>query len=138
MKRSALDVLFGRRHGPLTAPARATAEAIGPIPVPAPTQSTPYSAGAACVETVRQHFDLYDREGVVLRPQHPGLAQAITETKRKQAENCEWLVRERAYYLWIDAGCPEGRADEFWFAAEDQLRQMLRDATNVGKLLAQS
>ena len=62
----------------------------------------------------------------------------VTETKRKQAENCERLVRERAYYLWIDAGCPEGRADEFWFAAEDQLRQMLRDATNVGKLLAQS
>ena len=49
-------------------------------------------------------------------------------------------ARPRAGLLPVGStgGCPEGRADEFWFAAEDQLRQMLRDATNVGKLLAQS
>jgi len=28
------------------------------------------------------------------------------------------LVHERAYDLWQQAGGPEGRSDEFWFAAE--------------------
>jgi len=27
-------------------------------------------------------------------------------------------VRERAYFLWREAGCPEGRAEEFWRRAE--------------------
>lgn len=31
------------------------------------------------------------------------------------------LIRERAYELWQQAGCPEGRSDEFWFAAEREL-----------------
>jgi len=30
----------------------------------------------------------------------------------------EWWVAVAAYYKWIEAGQPEGRQDEFWFAAE--------------------
>ena len=30
-------------------------------------------------------------------------------------------VRARAYALWQQAGAPEGRANEFWFAAENEL-----------------
>jgi hypothetical protein len=30
-------------------------------------------------------------------------------------------VRGRAYELWQQAGRPEGRSDEFWFAAEHEL-----------------
>ena len=30
-------------------------------------------------------------------------------------------VRLRAYELWKLAGTPEGRANEFWFAAENEL-----------------
>ena len=30
-------------------------------------------------------------------------------------------VRVRAYELWQQAGAPEGRSDEFWFAAENEL-----------------
>jgi hypothetical protein len=30
----------------------------------------------------------------------------------------EERVRERAYFLWCEAGCPEGRAVEFWELAE--------------------
>ena len=30
------------------------------------------------------------------------------------------LVRERAYELWQQAGRPDGRTDEFWFAAEHE------------------
>jgi hypothetical protein len=30
-------------------------------------------------------------------------------------------IRERAYQLWEQVGRPEGRADEFWHAAEREL-----------------
>ena len=31
-------------------------------------------------------------------------------------------VRERAYALWEREGCPEGRAEQFWLVAEQELR----------------
>jgi len=27
-------------------------------------------------------------------------------------------IREHAFLLWLEAGCPEGRAEEFWVLAE--------------------
>jgi hypothetical protein len=27
-------------------------------------------------------------------------------------------IREIAYFLWLEEGCPEGRADQHWAAAE--------------------
>jgi Protein of unknown function (DUF2934) len=33
----------------------------------------------------------------------------------------EQAVRERAYELWDHAGRPNGRSDEFWFAAKAQV-----------------
>lgn len=30
-------------------------------------------------------------------------------------------VRERAYQLWVEAGQQHGRADEFWFLAEQEI-----------------
>lgn len=35
------------------------------------------------------------------------------------AELIEHRVRERAFSMWQEAGCPEGRADEFWHRARD-------------------
>ena len=32
----------------------------------------------------------------------------------------EHLIRDLAYRLWEAAGRPEGRADEFWFAAQQE------------------
>jgi hypothetical protein len=32
-------------------------------------------------------------------------------------------IRELAYQLWLDAGQPEGRDDEFWYQAERQLAE---------------
>jgi len=29
----------------------------------------------------------------------------------------EHRIRERAFQLWQEAGCPEGQADEFWHLA---------------------
>jgi Protein of unknown function (DUF2934) len=31
-------------------------------------------------------------------------------------------VRERAHALWQREGCPEGRAEQFWLMAEQELR----------------
>lgn len=31
-------------------------------------------------------------------------------------------IRERAYELWCERGCPEGSADEDWYRAERELR----------------
>ena len=33
----------------------------------------------------------------------------------------EQEVRERAYAIWEREGCPEGRADQFWLMAEQEL-----------------
>ena len=30
-------------------------------------------------------------------------------------------IRDRAYALWVDAGSPDGRQDEFWHQAEAEL-----------------
>ena len=27
-------------------------------------------------------------------------------------------IRERAYFLWLEEGCPEGQAERHWLAAE--------------------
>jgi hypothetical protein len=33
----------------------------------------------------------------------------------------EQRIRERAYVLWEEAGCPEGQADEFWSLAQQEI-----------------
>jgi Protein of unknown function (DUF2934) len=33
-------------------------------------------------------------------------------------------IQHRAHQLWEQAGRPEGRQDEFWFQAEQELREM--------------
>lgn len=33
----------------------------------------------------------------------------------------EHSLRQLAYRLWEEAGCPEGRADEFWYTALEVL-----------------
>ncbi|MGY8681212.1 DUF2934 domain-containing protein [Bradyrhizobium sp. UFLA05-153] len=38
-----------------------------------------------------------------------------------QADSDE--IRARAYKLWEEAGKPEGRIDEFWYEAEQQLKE---------------
>jgi hypothetical protein len=40
-------------------------------------------------------------------------------------ENLEQAIRERAYCLWEESGCPDGNAEEHWLAAQ---REILRDS----------
>jgi hypothetical protein len=35
------------------------------------------------------------------------------------------VIALRAYQLYVDCGCPEGRDVEFWLEAEQQLREPL-------------
>ena len=35
----------------------------------------------------------------------------------------EQMIREQAYELWDHAGRPDGRSDEFWFAAGAELER---------------
>jgi len=43
------------------------------------------------------------------------------------ADSAESLSHERiataAYYLWQQAGCPPGRAEEYWYKAVEQLKE---------------
>lgn len=34
-------------------------------------------------------------------------------------------VRKHAYYKWEDAGCPNGRSEEFWAEAEQEIYAVL-------------
>jgi len=33
-------------------------------------------------------------------------------------QNNEQLIRETAYYMWLDAGKPMGQPDAFWYQAQ--------------------
>jgi Protein of unknown function (DUF2934) len=32
-------------------------------------------------------------------------------------------IQERAHRLWEEAGCPDGRGEEFWLEAERQIKE---------------
>lgn len=36
-------------------------------------------------------------------------------------QDLDQTIRERAYHLWIAAGCPEGNADAYWLDAQREL-----------------
>jgi len=43
-------------------------------------------------------------------------------------QNSEDKVRDLAYHLWVEAGQPEGRAMDFWLAAELHVSGMVAAA----------
>lgn len=43
----------------------------------------------------------------------------VVETKRQMRERAEQRIRERAYLLWQQEGCPENRTDEYWHRARE-------------------
>jgi len=49
----------------------------------------------------------------------------------------ENMIRERARRLWEEAGCPDGRDEEFWHAAERQIAEEQGGARN-GKNVSNS
>ncbi|MGD0764450.1 MAG: DUF2934 domain-containing protein [Roseiarcus sp.] len=49
-------------------------------------------------------------------------------------DEIEGVIRRRAYELWQQAGCPEGRSDEFWHAARAEMAGEGADESPVGDL----
>jgi hypothetical protein len=45
-------------------------------------------------------------------------------------QNLDQSIRERAYHLWIAAGCPEGNSDAYWLDAQ---RELLTTSVAVSK-----
>ena len=43
----------------------------------------------------------------------------VLVTKRQMQERTEPRIRERAYLLWQQEGCPENRAEEYWRRARE-------------------
>jgi hypothetical protein len=46
----------------------------------------------------------------------------------------EQRVRDRAYEIWQQAGCPEGKSDEHWLQAETEISAEERDLNEEIKL----
>lgn len=42
----------------------------------------------------------------------------VLETRLQRLDRIERRIRERAYFLWQQEGCPENRADEHWRRAQ--------------------
>jgi threonine synthase len=50
------------------------------------------------------------------------IAHQFSNLKQENAmQNLEQAIRERAYHLWIAAGCPEGNSDAHWLDAQRAL-----------------
>src|SRR5271157_3934624 len=49
-------------------------------------------------------------------------------------DDIEHVIRRRAYELWEQAGCPEGRSDEFWHAARAEIEGEGADRAPVDEL----
>ena len=43
----------------------------------------------------------------------------VLELRLQRFERAEQRIRERAYFLWLEEGCPENRADEHWHRARE-------------------
>lgn len=41
----------------------------------------------------------------------------VLETRTQKLHRIEQRIRERAYFIWQDAGCPEAQAAEHWHRA---------------------
>jgi hypothetical protein len=55
------------------------------------------------------------------------LEPAPIRSRRKQSmDDIQQMIREHAYQLWDRAGRPNGRSDEFWFAAKAEFEHKER------------
>lgn len=47
--------------------------------------------------------------------------QNVFQNETIDFEQARQQIRELAYQKWENAGCPEGRAEEFWLEAEREI-----------------
>lgn len=66
-----------------------------------------------------------------LAPHTPQGGAVRHEQEVQLSDPTEQDIRERAHLLWEQAGKPEGREEEFWRAAEQELRN--EDKSNTSR-----
>lgn len=53
----------------------------------------------------------------------------LHQKETQLSEPTDQDIRDRAHHLWEQAGKPEGREEEFWHAAEQELRNEDKSST---------
>lgn len=67
---------------------------------------------ARCIWPMR----IIDSDGIVYRKYDPEMDTRLP--------GCRWrLIQRNAYFLWVNAGCPESDGREFWEQAENGLQE---------------
>jgi hypothetical protein len=84
-----------------------------------PTQSQKQSAQNAPQAQFSQQTQPLQQTQAELQPKAKTQLEINVKTPHPEA------VRELAYWLWEQAGRPEGQSERFWVAAEDKLSRRL-------------
>ncbi len=67
-------------------------------------------------------------------PRNLDVAKGAPSLGEQTMNENEPMIREQAYELWDHAGRPDGRSDEFWFAARAEFER--EEETRQGNLSA--
>ena len=66
--------------------------------------------------------DIEEETGDLVAYMGAAIANLVNHPDRGAAsmdDNREQLIRTKAFYIWLDEGCPEGRADAHWQMATE-------------------
>jgi hypothetical protein len=72
----------------------------------------------------RQSRSMPSPEGPTLLAAKPSPAPAATRDRAvvRPEDDPDESIRTRAYYKWVEAGCPPGDGVQFWLDAESETR----------------
>ncbi len=86
---------------------------------------------AAAKEEGIAREDIEEETGDLVSYMEDVIAKLVNHPERgalSANDEREQLIRTKAYYIWLDEGCPEGRADSHWQVATQLV------ATEVGSV----
>ena len=86
---------------------------------------------AAAKEEGIAREDIEEETGDLVAYMEDVIAKLVNHPERgalSANDEREQLIRTKAYYIWLDEGCPEGRADAHWQVATQLV------ATEVGSV----
>jgi hypothetical protein len=77
---------------------------------------------AAAKEEGIAREDIEEETGDLVAYMGAGIANLVNHPERGASttdDNREKLIRTKAFYIWLDEGCPEGHADAHWHMATE-------------------
>ena len=77
---------------------------------------------AAAKEEGIAREDIEEETGDLVAYMEDVIAKLVNHPERgtlSADDERERLIRKKAYYIWLDEGCPEGRADAHWHMATE-------------------